>query len=342
MGGGGRAHGGWAQQGERGGEGEFARWGCGCVLTRGGCVRARVRVCKVGVQRHAWTLMARFPLWTTRGSLPPTPWGLQDCPRPARAFLGITPSAGDASPYPHGVSPCSVLSRYPPLPTGNPTPLPPPSIPARAPRRVGVFIYRAAAELACRGGLPSPSPAGLPSRSPGWAHACCHVPVPTALQIRLRRAFITGTRLAPVLSPSSTSASPCFSAPCSQFARPRGSLQACLRSRRSVKLPAPGVCSCSPSSSLSEVFGARLVLPTCPAHPAHPASLLRRGTLLVPRGWGCRDRLLGTPGCSAQDPACLSVEEPHGEPEESVASTFPAPERVLLSPMVQLDGLQPG
>lgn len=120
-------------------------------------------------------------------------------------------------------------------------------------------------------------------------------------------------------------------APSFQLAWPCCSLQVCPRSCW-LNVPlwrytCPDVFSCSPSSSLTDVFGAHLVLPTCPGHPCPSCSLLHQGFLPVPRGMGHRDMLLQTTACLTQEIGLFAcrlqgdVEAPHGDPEVSVLHT---------------------
>lgn len=114
----------------------------------------------------------------------------------------------------------------------------------------------------------------------------------------------------------------------------------------------PEVFSCSPSSSLAEVFGAYLVLPICPGHPAHPASCSNKGAgaCLCPGAQGagtcCCRPLQARPRASV----CLPLDyretwKSHmGVPRRACCKHIPclrtgfkAPEQVLLSPVAQLD-----
>lgn len=90
----------------------------------------------------------------------------------------------------------------------------------------------------------------------------------------------------------------------------------------------PEAFSCSPSSSLTEVFGGapNLSWPPCPS-----GSLLQQGSLPVPRGSGHRDVLLQAAACSTQDTGLFAfrlqrdMEESHGDPEESMWQTHSLP-----------------
>lgn len=251
-----------AHRDERRGKGEFARRDgdvCVCAHTGWGCMCARACVCTVGMRRRACPLKARLPSRLRRrcvtsdtflpggsraapalpvpcraGSMPSSPGCclLPDCSFgrrrfliPARHFpvLGVVPLLPAARRQPHAIAS-------------------PPSIPACVPRCVGVFIYRAAAEPACRvGACRPPSPSGLPSPLPRLGTRL--PPCPSArwcANLLAEAVYNRGQAGSGTHSQQHHARlSSCSSAPFFPLARPRCSLQACLRSCCWVKLPSP-------------------------------------------------------------------------------------------------------
>lgn len=227
-----------------------------CTHTGGGCMCARVCVYSGGAEVCMSPNGTFSPPRLRRRCVTPDtllPGGSRAAPAPARAVqsrqrawlpgeLLSSPSFGRR----HFLIPARrfpLLGLVPLLPTAPPGAalncLPPAS--RRVCRGVWVclFIGLLQSQRAAKVPVAPPTRLGSLPSFPGWAHVCPHAPVPADMQISLQKEFITRVGSGALSQQHHPCPSARSSAPCSQLAQPRCSLQACLRSCCWVKLPSP-------------------------------------------------------------------------------------------------------